>query len=64
MSPLRTLTRREGRLVLSWTYLENWKKTPVELGLTGWDDVDPWWGEAMLEISAGYAAGHKKAGGK
>jgi hypothetical protein len=60
MNPLRSLSRRERRLVVSWTMLENWGKTPVELGLSSWDDVDPWWGEAMLEISAGYAAGQKK----
>lgn len=54
------LTRREKRLVVSWSMLENWNKTPVELGLYSWDDVDPWWGEAMIEISAGFAAGQKK----
>lgn len=61
---MRGLSRREQRLVASWAMLESWHKTPVDVGIASWDDVDPWWAEAMLEISAGYAAGvnqaHKK----
>jgi len=40
--------------VYSWAMLENWGKTPVELGLSSWDEVDPWWGDAMLLISEGF----------
>lgn len=61
MNPMSgRLSRRERRLVVSWTMLESYGKTPVELGLDSWEDVDPWWAEAMLEISAGFAAGQKK----
>jgi len=60
---LRRLSRREARLVTSWVMLENWHKTPTDLGLD-WDDVDPWWAEAMLEIEAGYAAGLRAKQGR
>ena len=36
--------------------LELWSKTPIDLGVTSWENVDPWWEDAMLEIKQGYSA--------
>lgn len=34
-------------------------KTPRDLGLS-WDEVDPWYHDAMLLIKGGFARGQKK----
>lgn len=37
----------------SFVILEQWGKTPVDLGEVSWDDVDPCWQQAMLTIKSG-----------
>lgn len=38
----------------AFCWLEWCEKTPADLGLT-WDEVDPWYHDAMLSIKAGYS---------
>lgn len=56
MNPLQSLGRREARLVVSFVMLDEFGLTPLDLGLDSWDEVDPWWAEAMLEIKGGFNA--------
>lgn len=43
----------------SWAMLKTYGKTPVELGVASWDEVDQWWADAMLLISEGFEAGQE-----
>lgn len=42
-------------MVTSFAMLEMWGKTPVDLGVASWDEVDTWWFDAMIEIKGGHS---------
>ena len=56
LNAARSLNRRERRLVRSFAHYDLWGKTPVDLGVGSWDDVDAWWEDAMMEIKHGVSA--------
>lgn len=51
--PPQKLSRREIRLVISWSWLTMHGKTPADLGMD-WRDVDPGWRPAMMILTSAY----------
>lgn len=37
---------------MSYTFLDRFGKTPLDLGARSWDEVDPCWGAAMLVLDS------------